>query len=129
MVLLLADPKYESRVEKPNPVYVPRDETFEEIKMQNMSAGRLKALLHNIVPLIKEKLASSNRNFACFSEIEDLYKDAGSLNSSDFDDEPVEIRNLWTILKNAIDIQAPLKYDLPLIISSKWKNFFYRKFK
>ncbi|GAV89579.1 Lipoxygenase domain-containing protein/PLAT domain-containing protein [Cephalotus follicularis] len=39
------DPLSESRIEKPHPVYVPRDETFEEIKQDTVSAGSEGVLL------------------------------------------------------------------------------------
>lgn len=112
-----SNPKYESRVEKPNPVYVPRDEAFEEIKQSTMSVGKLKAVLHNIVPLMATKLTRSDRNFTGFSEIENLYKAGISLNASDDDDEPVQMSKLVEILKKVVNMQEPLKYDVPSIIS------------
>ncbi|CAA6668318.1 unnamed protein product [Spirodela intermedia] len=76
----LGDPLYESRVEKPNPVYVPRDETFEEMKEATFSAGKIKALLHNLIPLMTSVLSRTDNHFGCFSEIDDLYKVGVSLN-------------------------------------------------
>ncbi|KAF3654978.1 Methylsterol monooxygenase 2-1 [Capsicum annuum] len=47
-----------------HPVYAPRDETFEEIKKNTFSAGRLKVLLHNLVPLV------AGDRFACLRDNE-----------------------------------------------------------
>ena len=47
-------------------MYVPRDETFEEIKQKTFSAGRLKALLHNLIPSIAATLSSLDIPFQCF---------------------------------------------------------------
>ncbi|KAH6823178.1 PLAT/LH2 domain-containing lipoxygenase family protein [Perilla frutescens var. hirtella] len=68
-------PDIESRIEKPDPVYVPRDETFEEVKQNTFSRGRLKAVLHNLIPLIVSTLASSDIPFTNFSDIDKLYND------------------------------------------------------
>ncbi|KAM7523466.1 hypothetical protein LguiA_013368 [Lonicera macranthoides] len=40
----------ESTVEKPYTMYMPRDEQFEESKQNTFAAGRLKAVLHNLIP-------------------------------------------------------------------------------
>jgi lipoxygenase len=69
------DPLAESRVEEPTPLYVPRDETFEEIKQDTFAAGRLKALLHNLIPSLIASLTDPNKEFQCFSEIDRLYKE------------------------------------------------------
>ncbi|KAK7390565.1 hypothetical protein VNO78_25874 [Psophocarpus tetragonolobus] len=50
-----------------------RDETFEEIKQDTFSTGRLKALFYNLLPSLAATLSSSNIPFKCFSDIEKLY--------------------------------------------------------
>ncbi|KAF9611540.1 hypothetical protein IFM89_032940 [Coptis chinensis] len=40
----------ENRVEKPLPMYVPRDEAFEESKQDTFAARRLRGVLHNLIP-------------------------------------------------------------------------------
>ncbi|KAK9231776.1 hypothetical protein WN943_022016 [Citrus x changshan-huyou] len=59
----------ESRIEKPLPMYVPRDEQFEESKHDAFSAGRLKAALRNLIPLLKASISAHNRDFSGFSDI------------------------------------------------------------
>ncbi|KAB1218346.1 Linoleate 13S-lipoxygenase 3-1, chloroplastic [Morella rubra] len=65
----------ESRVEKPLPMYVPRDEQFEESKQDTFSAGRLKAVLHNLIPSLKASISANNHEFKGFSEIDSLYSE------------------------------------------------------
>ncbi|KAB2041836.1 hypothetical protein ES319_D02G174900v1 [Gossypium barbadense] len=90
------DPLCESRIEKPHPVYVPRDEAFEEIKQDTFSAGRLKALLHNLVPLMAATLSSSDIPFTCFSEIDKLYNDGFILK----DDEQRKLEDRFSWLRD-----------------------------
>lgn len=112
------DPLCESRIEKPNPVYVPRDETFEEIKQNTFAAGRLKALLHNLVPSIAASLSSSDIPFRCFSEVDSLYINGLVLKD---DDQKEADRNPVNVMKEVFAVsQKLLKYDIPAIISSAW---------
>ncbi|KAJ9709765.1 hypothetical protein PVL29_001299 [Vitis rotundifolia] len=111
------DPMCESRAEKPHPVYVPRDETFEEIKQNTFSAGRLKALFHNLIPSIAATLSSSDIPFKCFSEIDKLYNDGVLL----LEDEDQKISgNVFpsNMMKQVLSVgQKLLKYEIPAIIS------------
>ncbi|KAG6426736.1 hypothetical protein SASPL_110966 [Salvia splendens] len=108
----LTDPDTESRIEKPDPAYVPRDETFEEVKQNTFSAGRLKAVLHNLIPLIVSKLASSDIPFTNFSDIDNLYNDDILL--------PKEAKNnhlLANLLDQVLNVgDNLLKYEIPAII-------------
>ncbi|XP_022881763.1 lipoxygenase 6, chloroplastic [Olea europaea var. sylvestris] len=110
------DPSTETRTEKPHPVYVPRDEAFEEIKQNTFSAGRLKALLHNLIPLIAATLSASDIPFTNFSDIDDLYKDDVVLNEEGR--KEVKTNHFLTNLINqvlTVDDKL-LKYDIPAII-------------
>ncbi|KAG6482214.1 lipoxygenase 6, chloroplastic-like isoform X1 [Zingiber officinale] len=110
-----SDPSVESRVEKPHPVYVPRDETFEEIKQNNFSAGALRALFHNLIPAMMAALSSSDSQFQCFSDIDRLYKD-GLLIKSEEEQEAEKL--LPAVLSNLMMMgQKLMKYDIPSIIS------------
>ncbi|KAF2323575.1 hypothetical protein GH714_036188 [Hevea brasiliensis] len=107
----------ESRVEKPLPMYVPRDEQFEESKQKTFSAGRLKAVLHSLIPSLKATISSENRDFNAFSDIDILYKE-GLLLKVGLQDE------IWRSLplpKAVTKIQESseglLRYDTPKIIS------------
>ncbi|KAL0415037.1 UNVERIFIED_CONTAM: Linoleate 13S-lipoxygenase 3-1, chloroplastic [Sesamum latifolium] len=83
----------ESRVEKPLPMYVPRDEQFEESKMNAFSTGRLKG----------------------FSDIDSLYSE-GLLLKLGLQDE---ILKKIPLPKAVSKIQEGglLKYDVPKIVS------------
>ncbi|URE48432.1 hypothetical protein MUK42_07522 [Musa troglodytarum] len=65
----------ESRIEKPHPIYVPRDEAFEELKQGAFSAGRLKAVLHNFIPSLIASISADNHDFQGFHHIDNLYKE------------------------------------------------------
>lgn len=109
------DPSCESRIEKPHPIYVPRDEAFEEIKQNTFSTGRLKAVLHNLIPLIAATLSNSDHPFTCFSEIDKLYNDGIVLKE---DEEKETMNQLVTNLMNQLFSVSGklLKYDTPAII-------------
>ncbi|KAL7610480.1 lipoxygenase 6, chloroplastic [Lactuca sativa] len=106
-----SDPNSESRIEKPHPVYVPRDETFEEIKQNTFSAGRLKALLHNLLPSIAAKLSDTDISFECFSEIDKLYNDGVFLKEAEHNQFLVNFTNQVMNVGKRF-----LKYDTPAIM-------------
>ncbi|KAL3835670.1 hypothetical protein ACJIZ3_010406 [Penstemon smallii] len=110
------DPDSETRIEKPNPVYVPRDETFEETKQNTFAAGRLKALLHNLIPLIASKLSSSDIPFTNFSDIDDLYKIGVLLKE---EEQETSIKDLFIakVMNQVFTVgDKLLKYEMPAII-------------
>ncbi|XP_059657730.1 lipoxygenase 6, chloroplastic-like [Cornus florida] len=111
-----SDPFSESRIEKPHPVYVPRDETFEEVKQNTFSAGKLKALLHNLIPSIAATLSSSDISFTCFSDIDKMYND-GVLLKNDEPKKVVENQLLPNLVKRILTVgELLLKYEVPAII-------------
>lgn len=116
------DPEFESRIEKPHPVYVPRDETFEEIKQNSFSAGRLKALLHNLIPSLAAALSSSDIPFTCFSDIDKLYSDGVVLK----DEEKREVvANTFpgNMMKQLLTVgERLLKYEVPAVIRSNYNQ-------
>jgi hypothetical protein len=112
------DPFSETRIEKPHPVYVPRDENFEEIKQNTFSAGRMKAMLHNLIPSIAATMSSSDISFKCFSDIDKLYND-GLLLKDDEHKDIIENLLLGKMMKKVMSIgQTLLKYETPAIIKS-----------
>lgn len=110
------DPLSESRIEKPHPVYVPRDETFEEIKQDTFSAGRLKALFHNLLPSLAATLSSSDVPFKCFSDIDKLYIDGVVLRD---EEQKGVMENLLVgkVMKQVLSAgESLLKYEIPAVI-------------
>ena len=98
-------------------MYVPRDETFEEIKQNTFSAGRLKALLHNLIPSIAATLSSSDIPFQCFSDIDKLYNDGVLLNDEDQKVSGYVFAS--NMMKQVMNVgKKLLKYEIPAIISS-----------
>lgn len=109
------DPFTEKRIEKPHPVYVPRDETFEEIKQNTFSAGRLKALFHNLIPIISATISNSDVPFTNFSDLDKLYFDGIVLK----DEEELQGKTnklLNSVLSVFTVGDKLLKYDIPAII-------------
>ncbi|KAL7140393.1 hypothetical protein ABFS83_09G117700 [Erythranthe nasuta] len=105
----------ESRVEKPLPMYVPRDEQFEESKMNAFSTGRLKAVLHNLIPSLMASISVNNKDFKGFSDIDSLYSKGLFLKLGLHDEILKKIPMPKAISK--IQEGGLLKYDLPKIVS------------
>lgn len=115
----VTDINTESRVEKPLPMYVPRDEQFEESKQNAFSFGRLKAVLHNLIPMLKASISADNHEFSGFSDIDNLYSE-GLLLKLGFQDELIKklpLQNVVTKIQE--NSQGLLRYDTPKIVSSK----------
>ncbi|KAF7123652.1 hypothetical protein RHSIM_Rhsim12G0104700 [Rhododendron simsii] len=109
------DPFSESRIEKPHPVFVPCDETFEEIKQNTFPAGRLKAVLHNLIPSTAASLSSTDISFKCFSDIDKLYNDGVVL--KDEDQTITDKQFLSNLMRRVATAgQMLLKYEVPAII-------------
>ncbi|XP_058078910.1 linoleate 13S-lipoxygenase 3-1, chloroplastic-like [Magnolia sinica] len=109
-----ANIKVESRVEKPLPMYVPRDEAFEESKKHTFSTSRLKAVLHNLIPSLIASISVENHDFKGFSDIDRLYKE-GLLLKLGLHDEIV--KKLPIVNKIQESSEGLLRYDTPSIIS------------
>lgn len=111
-----SDPNSETRIEKPHPVYVPRDETFEEIKQATFSAGRLKGVFHNLLPSLAASFSASEIPFDCFTDIDKLFNEGLILKGEDrgMFFEKMLIPSLMTKAMTAG--QRLLKYDVPAIV-------------
>lgn len=95
---------------------MPRDETFEEIKQNTFSAGRLKALFHNLLPQLAATLSSSDIPFKCFSDIDKLYID-GVLLREEENKGVVESLLVGKMMKQVLSVgESLLKYEIPAII-------------
>ncbi|KAJ8755920.1 hypothetical protein K2173_024465 [Erythroxylum novogranatense] len=107
----------ESRVEKPTPMYVPRDEQFEESKHNTFTFGRLKAVLHNLIPSLKASISADNHDFGAFSDIDVLYRE-GLLLKVGLQDEIMRKLPLPKVVtKIQESSEGLLRYDLPKIVS------------
>lgn len=119
----------ESRVEKPLPMYVPRDERFEESKQNTFTVKRLKAVLHNLIPGLKATLSAHNRDFNEFSDVDGLYSEGLLIKFGLQDDVLKKLPKLVTKIQESS--QGLLKYDTPKIISSEYHlvifNFLFVK--
>ncbi|KAM0031937.1 Lipoxygenase 1 [Helianthus debilis subsp. tardiflorus] len=108
----------ESRVEKPLPMYVPRDEQFEESKANAFSTGRLKAVLHNLLPSIVASI-SKKHDINSFSQLDSLYSKGVVLKLGLQDDlvKKLPLPKLVTRLHESSQGGGLLKYDTPKILS------------
>ncbi|KAM1010988.1 hypothetical protein ACFX2C_046394 [Malus domestica] len=110
------DMQAESRVEKPLPMYVPRDEQFEESKMDTFSFGRLKGVLHNLIPTLMSSF-KADKDFRGYSDIDSLYSE-GVLLKLGLKDEFLKKLPLPSMVSKFQDYnQGVLKYDTPKILS------------
>ncbi|CAL0308683.1 unnamed protein product [Lupinus luteus] len=107
----------ESRVEKPLPMYVPRDERFEESKKNTFSVKRLKGVLHLLIPSLKSSLSINNQDFNEFSDVDALYTEGLLIKLGLQDDilKKVPLPKLVSKIKESS--QGILKYDIPKIIT------------
>lgn len=111
------DPLSESRIEKPHPVYVPREETFEEIKRNTFASGKFKEILHNLLPSIAATLAHSDIPFDCFSYIDKLYQDGLLLQAEEMEESSMGIQVLANMMKRAFMVGDKfLMYEIPEIL-------------
>ncbi|KAK9081615.1 hypothetical protein Syun_031398 [Stephania yunnanensis] len=108
------DIKAESRVEKPLPMYVPRDEAFEETKQETFATWRLKGVLHNLIPSLIASISAENHDFKGFADIDSLYKE-GLLLKFGFQDEIKKLPKIVSKIQESS--QGLLKYDTPKIVS------------
>ncbi|MED6204734.1 hypothetical protein PIB30_011707 [Stylosanthes scabra] len=113
------DLRAESRVEKPHPIYVPRDEQFEESKQNTFFIKRLKAVLHNLIPRLKASLSINNHDFNDFSDVDGLFSKGLLIKSSLKDQSSVfnKIPLPELVTKIQESSQGLLKFDTPMIIS------------
>ncbi|CAN1295256.1 Lipoxygenase 6, chloroplastic [Linum perenne] len=111
------DEHSESRLEKPHPLYVPRDEKFGETKMATFAVGKLKAVLHNLVPSIASALSDCDIPFVCFSDIDTLFSDGFLIRGKAGKIWPPVLAKVVKKVWNAS--HKLMKYDTPAIIRSK----------
>ncbi|KAK6914681.1 PLAT/LH2 domain [Dillenia turbinata] len=106
----------ESRVEKPLPIYVPRDEQFEESKLNTFLFGRLKAVLHTLFPTLVATI-SKNHDFKAFSDIDSLFNEGLPLNTGLHGEVLKRLPMPKIVNKIQESSQSLLKYDTPLILT------------
>lgn len=99
-------------------MYVPRDERFEESKQDAFSTGRLKAVLHNLLPSLMAKFSAKNHDFKSFVDIDSLYTEGLLLKFGVHD----ELLNKLPLPKaiNKFKEGDILKYGIPKILSSEY---------
>lgn len=112
----------ESRIEKPHPIYVPRDEAFEESKQGAFSAGRLRAVLHSLIPSLIASISIDNQDFQGFHHIDNLYKEGLILKLGL---QEHLFKKLPFVQKIQESSEGLLRYDTPSILSSKYNQILH----
>ena len=118
-----ADGDAESRVEYPEPIYVSRDEEFEERKNEMLSDGAIKALLHNFMPLLVSSVLPNSRDFAGFHDVDNLFKEGLRLKQALHDQL---FQNIPFVRKIQENSEGLLRYDTPDILKSKPTSLVHR---
>lgn len=114
----VVDMHAESRVERPLPVYVPRDEQFEEPKHETFADMRAKAVLHNLIPGLKAAMLPDKQDFKMLTEIDSLYKQdsKAGLRDEQLKKLPLPPKVIDTISESS---QGIFRYNTPKILTSK----------
>ncbi|OIW21821.1 hypothetical protein TanjilG_12080 [Lupinus angustifolius] len=112
-----SDNTAEIRVEKPLPMYVPRDERFEECKQYTFATKRLKGVLHILIPSLMSSLSAKNDDFNELADVESLYTE-GLLIKLGLEDDFLKNLPLPKMFSQAQkSSQGILKYDMPKILT------------
>ncbi|KAF3338491.1 putative lipoxygenase 5 [Carex littledalei] len=106
------DEMAESRIEYPEPIYIPHDEEFEEKKLEMLADGDVKALLHNLVPLLVSSLSPETNDFKGFHDIDNLFKEGLRLKQA-LQDYLLEKIPFVTKIQAS---EGLLRYDTPHIL-------------
>lgn len=114
----VADMKYETRVETPLSVYVPRDEQFEETKQDTFADMRQKAILHNLIPGLKASMMPDKQDFKMLTDIDSLYKEDSKVgrHGEQLKKLPLPPKVIDTIQESS---QGIFQYNTPKILTSK----------
>ena len=95
---------------------MPRDEAFEELKQDAFSSGRLKAVLHNLIPSLVASISGDSHNFLGFHDVDSLYKE-GLLLKLGLQDHL--LHKIPMVRKIQESSHGLLRYDTPSILSSE----------
>ncbi|KAG9146318.1 hypothetical protein Leryth_008000 [Lithospermum erythrorhizon] len=108
------DPLLEAGSESSLPFYVPRDESFEEVKENALFSSSLQGLLQNIVPTIAAAMSQSDLPLESSSDIDELYIDGLTLNNDE--DEKGFTAYLSDVVNHVSIVgERLLKFTLPPI--------------
>ncbi|KAJ7961635.1 Lipoxygenase [Quillaja saponaria] len=113
------DPNSERR--SSGSIYVPRDETFSEIKDTVFGSRKYYVALHSLVPNIESVLKDSEQGFTQFQDIDELFKEGVNL-------EAIKDKGLAAILPAVVRTvsnftEEILRFDVPKTMDRD--NFFW----
>ncbi|XP_024542113.1 linoleate 13S-lipoxygenase 3-1, chloroplastic-like [Selaginella moellendorffii] len=115
-----SDPRAEVRLAVTSKNYVPRDEDFEQVKTEAFSSGRLRAIVHRLVPTIITHFTATPDEFDTLTDIDRLFYEGIRLQTELAEND----RTFWDIvpeqirqLINADKISNAIKYPLPPLLA------------
>ncbi|CAI8587340.1 unnamed protein product [Vicia faba] len=95
--------------EKPSDkVYVPRDESFSDVKQATFYVNTLKSALHALVHVLRTSVVDKNLGFPIFSAIDDLFNEGYNLPSQ-------QQKDLKTILPRLVKLVQDVGFCLTLV--------------
>jgi lipoxygenase len=124
LIDLYADPLSE---ERSSSVYVPRDESFSEVKQLTFSVNAVYSVLHAVVPSLETAIIDTDLGFPYFTEIDKLFNEGVNLpplkNQNTFRNLlPRLLKAISDAQENVLKFETPETMDsemtLPLNISS-----------
>lgn len=119
--MLLTDGKTETRVNAPLETnYIPRDESFDEVKKSGFLADSLKGKRHNIIA----DLFDPDKNFGSLREIYDLYAPPGQEAKIETvvsnQNQPFQLLHEFFLAPG--DNNNTFKYPTPRVIASVYSD-------
>ncbi|KAL5076291.1 hypothetical protein RYX36_015275 [Vicia faba] len=106
-----ADPLYEKR--STLNFYVPRDESFSEIKQTQFNTSTISSGLTAVIQSLDTILTDPNLGFASFEDIEEIYKEGFHLPPLKSNDLTFLQKVIPKLIKVANDSQNLLRFDAP----------------
>ncbi|XP_022715874.1 linoleate 13S-lipoxygenase 3-1, chloroplastic-like isoform X2 [Durio zibethinus] len=111
-----SDPKSEAPANESMPMYVPRDESFGDVKRQTVDAGSWKGMVNNFFPFLKDS-STKGEVINSFSDINELYKE-NPFNESDWQESRKNTRFPVKLNKMIKDSTSDaFKFNPPKIVS------------
>lgn len=98
-------------------MYVPRDETFSQIKQLTFQAKTLYSGLHALVPSLQTALVDSTLGFPYFRAIDSLFDDGLKLPPTE--DQGLLKNILPRLVKTLTDADDALQFEIPETMDSK----------
>lgn len=119
-IIFYADPLYENR--STLNFYVPRDESFSEIKQTQFNTSTISSGLTAVIQSLDTILTDPDLGFSSFEDIEEIYKEGFHLPPLKSNDLTFLQRVIPKLISVANDSQNLLRFDAPEPLKSKFDH-------